>query len=79
MFEQVELNGIVFFINWKDVGKKKVEGSVLIGMDMKKWEIQCNFDQFKFMNYCMIFGICRGEFVGEKNGQLKVLLLMLMS
>jgi suppressor of G2 allele of SKP1 len=35
----VESNGTVLSTNWKDVGKKKVEGSAPTGMDMKKWEI----------------------------------------
>ena len=39
MFVQVESNGTVLSTNWKDVGKKKIEGSAPTGMDMKKWEI----------------------------------------
>jgi len=35
----VESNGTVLSTNWKDVGKKKIEGSPPSGMDMKKWEI----------------------------------------
>jgi suppressor of G2 allele of SKP1 len=35
----VESNGTVLSTNWKDVGKKKIEGSAPTGMDMKKWEI----------------------------------------
>ncbi|ONK80551.1 uncharacterized protein A4U43_C01F19100 [Asparagus officinalis] len=34
----VESNGTVLSTNWKDVGKKKVEGSPPEGMELKKWE-----------------------------------------
>eukprot|EP00250_Pteridium_aquilinum_P000770 c10934_g1_i1 orf=145-1248(+) len=34
----VESNGTVLSTNWKDVGKKYVEGSPPSGMEMKKWE-----------------------------------------
>ncbi|KAF8380162.1 hypothetical protein HHK36_027645 [Tetracentron sinense] len=34
----VESNGTVLSTNWKEVGKKKVEGSAPDGMEMKKWE-----------------------------------------
>ncbi|XP_073297760.1 protein SGT1 homolog isoform X2 [Primulina huaijiensis] len=34
----VESNGTVLSTNWKEVGSKKVEGSPLDGMEMKKWE-----------------------------------------
>jgi hypothetical protein len=36
---QVESNGTVLSTNWKEVGSKKVEGSLPDGMEMKKWEI----------------------------------------
>lgn len=35
----VESNGTVLSTNWKDVGKKYVEGSPPSGMEMKKWEM----------------------------------------
>lgn len=35
----VESNGTVLSTNWKDVGKKKIEGSAPTGMEMKKWEL----------------------------------------
>jgi suppressor of G2 allele of SKP1 len=35
---QVESNGTVLSTNWKDVGKKFVEGSPPTGMEMKQWE-----------------------------------------
>lgn len=35
----VESNGTVLSTNWKDVGKKYVEGSPPSGMEMKKWEV----------------------------------------
>jgi suppressor of G2 allele of SKP1 len=34
----VESNGTVLSTNWKDVGKKPVEGSPPDGMELKKWE-----------------------------------------
>ncbi|CAM0881773.1 unnamed protein product [Alopecurus aequalis] len=34
----VESNGTVLSTNWKDVGKKTVEGSPPDGMELKKWE-----------------------------------------
>ncbi|KAJ0986305.1 hypothetical protein J5N97_004661 [Dioscorea zingiberensis] len=34
----VESNGTVLSTNWKDVGKKKVEGTPPDGMELKKWE-----------------------------------------
>ena len=39
---QVESNGTVLSTNWKDVGKKKIEGSAPTGMEMKKWELWRN-------------------------------------
>ncbi|MCO5568787.1 hypothetical protein L7F22_022487 [Adiantum nelumboides] len=35
----VESSGTVLSTNWKDVGKKYVEGSAPSGMEMKKWEM----------------------------------------
>lgn len=36
--QKVESNGTVLSTNWKEVGKKKVEGSPPDGMEVKKWE-----------------------------------------